>query len=128
MGALAGKLLGSVGSLFGSYWVWLIVIAVVAAGAFGLGYERATSLAENKLVSAQMEMYAKGVTAQKNFDDGQFKVSSADFARRHAADVKRLKNLQTILDNLPVLVPRQDACSISPEAMKKLNEVVNEAP
>lgn len=123
MGKLAGSLLGSVGGFFGSYWVWLLVIAGAFIAGGALGYERATSIAEDKLVAAQMEMYAKGAAAQKKFSDGQFALATADFNKRHAADLVREAALKAALANVPTLVPRVDACVVSPEAMKALNEV-----
>jgi len=110
------------------YWVIALALATAIAGAAGYykGYTKATGIAEDKLVAAQMEMYNKGVTAQKNFSDHQFEVASKDFSTRLAALQKQKQKVITITETLHDLVPQVAACTVSPAAMKALNDVVTE--
>jgi hypothetical protein len=117
MGAILGLFTGS--SL---YWLIGAVAALAAATCFG--YYEGTSQAETKMAEAQTVMYNAGVTAQKNFDDTQFKNDKADSDKRHAADLGRQAMLKAALDKLPTLVPVNAACTVSAVAMKSLNDVV----
>lgn len=103
---------------------WLIAIAVATVVAFGSGFFLATSQAEDKLVAGAAEAYSKGTDAQARYDAGEFKKAQADSARRQVADEKRDTVVAAIEQAIPTLVPPVAACTVSAEAMKRLNEVV----
>lgn len=113
--------MGALGTFIGGAKFWLIGLALATIAAFGAGYYYATQGVETKLIAAQVENFNRGVAAQKNFDDEAFEIASTDADKRHRDDLTRQKKLQALLNNL--LVPRVDACVVSPEAMKALNEV-----
>lgn len=125
MGALslAGSLLGGA-----KFWIIGLVVAVAISGTFGYykGYSKATSVAEDKLVAAQMEMYAKGVEAQKNFSDHQFMLAQADYDSRYSALQRQKQRQIVVTKEITKLVPQIAACTYSPDAMKALNDVVTE--
>jgi hypothetical protein len=114
------KFLSSIG---GAKW-WLLAIAITAAASFAGGYQRATRLAEGILADRVLEAYDKGAAAQKRWDDAQHKKAMADYIRRTEANQKRDRVAEEIISQVPVLVPHNDACTISAEAMKALNEVI----
>lgn len=101
----------------------LIAIAVALVISFGSGYFLATSQAENKLVTATQTAYAQGTTAQAKYDAAEFVAAQADFAKRAAANQKRDTVVAAIEKDLPTLVPEVATCTVSAEAMKRLNEV-----
>lgn len=105
-------------------WARYAALAAIVVVSFGAGYGIATSQAENKLVTATQEAYAQGTTAQAKYDATQFVAAQADFTKRHAADEKRNTVVAAIERDLPTIVPEVAACSVSAEAMKRLNEVV----
>lgn len=101
----------------------LIAIVVALVISFGSGYFIATSQAENKLVTAAQEAYAQGTTAQAKYDAAEFAAAQADYQKRLAANQKRDTVVAAIEQDLPTLVPEVAACSVSADAMKRLNEV-----
>jgi hypothetical protein len=103
---------------------WLIGCGIACVIAFGAGYYKATSMAEDKLITATASAYANGTAAQKKKDDGDYKVALADAIKRKGLDDARHVRIQTIIERLPALVPAKTECTISADAMKALNEVV----
>ncbi len=98
---------------------------------FGGGFWLATSQTENKLITAASEAYDRGTAAQQAFDAGNRKKAQADFLKRQAADKVRDDKLAALEQDVhptdPMvapLVPHVEACTVSADAMKRLNEVV----
>lgn len=100
-----------------------IALASALLFAFGGGFWLATSQAENKLIAATQTAYAQGTTAQAKYDAAEFVAAQADFAKRTAANQQRDTVVAAIEKDLPTLVPEVTACTVSAEAMKRLNEV-----
>lgn len=115
---------GSAMSFVGGAQYWLIAIAVATALAFGGGYYVAVSQAEKLQLQAVQDAYTKATTAQAKYDAAALKAAKADFDKRVKAAAHRDDVFNSILPTLPTLVPDVKECTYSPEAMQKLNEVV----
>lgn len=102
----------------------LIGAAVAIIAAFGAGWFFAKGNSEDKLIAAQLEYYDKGIAAQRKFDGAQFVANQVDFDRRFKVLQAQKQRVITIEKEVEKLVPRVDACMVSPEAMKRLNDVV----
>jgi hypothetical protein len=110
------------GRLLGAKW-WLLAIAVTAAASYGIGYIAAQKHSEGVLADKVMEGYARGVEAQRKFDEKDRQDAREDAAKREAANETREAKLREIIATLPTLVPRNAACKLSVDAVKRLNEV-----
>lgn len=102
----------------------LIGAALAAASAFGAGWYFATQDVENRLIAAQQAMYDKGVAAQRKYDAKQFADNKLDFAARMKILSAQKRKVITIEKEIKTLVPRMESCVVSPDAMKRLNDVV----
>lgn len=103
---------------------WLIAILFVGMAAYGFGYRSASITAQEVLAEKVLEGYNAGVAAQRKFDAAQFNLASKDFEARLKAEKARKDKVTEIIREVEKLVPRVEACTVSPEAMRKLNEVV----
>ena len=128
-GSAVSSVVAPAASMFSPY---LLLAAVAAlAIAFGGGFWLATSQAENKLVAAATEAYDSGTKAQQAFDAGQMKKAQADFQARLAANTKRNAVVASVEQavhpvdtSIASIVPQQQACTVSADAMKRLNDLV----
>jgi hypothetical protein len=104
---------------------WIIAILVCSAASWGHGFWRATSGIEDKLIAGQLEAYAQGVRAQKNYDDGMRAKADAESERAEARRRQTETNAQVAeqkLDDVTAVRVEGDACVITKEAIELLNQ------
>lgn len=101
---------------------WLIACALTAAVAGATGYFVATGQAEKHMATAITEASAKATKAQSDQDAKDFAVTRADFAKRLAEANRRGPAAATIYKDRIILVPHQEACKVSKDAMHMLND------
>lgn len=104
--------------------VWLIVLVVATAAAYGAGWyggstHEARIMAEAATHAAQAAQQAQ---AKKSADD--YAAGAADYAKRHPAQVKVEKQYEIIYRDRRVLVPNPTHCAVPAPAMKSLSDLI----
>ncbi|MBI1313677.1 hypothetical protein GC176_20485 [bacterium] len=108
-------------------WAILGLGAVLAlGGAFGAGYLKGNDHVITKVINASNAQIAnaksEAAKAQAEQDAKDYAAAKADYEKRLGEDKARMTSYEATIKNLKILVPHQDVCKISPEAMKRLND------
>ncbi len=125
-----GGVLSGVTSFATTGKYWLIALVVSNALSFGTAaiwfHEKGEDRILTKTINASNAQIAsaraEGAKAQSDQAKKDFAAAKLDFDKRAAESARRIASLQAIIANLPILVPHQDLCFITPEAMGTLND------